>query len=100
MSGNIETVAVKILDKELLISCPRSEMDGLQEAASYLDSKMREIRNSGKVIGAERIAIMAALNIAHEMLQGQSLDSPKNSSLLERIIGLNNKIAEISEGAK
>lgn len=66
------TVNVHILDKEYCISCPPDERSNLEGAARYLDSKMREIRSAGKVIGADRIAVMAALNITHEMLYRQS----------------------------
>ncbi|NLY12316.1 MAG: cell division protein ZapA [Gammaproteobacteria bacterium] len=62
-----QTVTVRILDKEYHIACPASESINLERAAEYLDKKMREIRRSGKVIGAERIAVMAALNITHEL---------------------------------
>lgn len=59
---------VTIMGREFRVSCPDSERNSLIDAASYLDRKMREIRETGKVIGVERIAIMAALNIAHELL--------------------------------
>lgn len=62
-----QTVAVRILDKDYHIVSPSSESTNLERAAEYLDFKMREIRRSGKVIGAERIAVMAALNITHEL---------------------------------
>jgi len=64
-------VTVQILDKEYSIICPPEERSNLISAARYLDGKMREIRSSGKVIGADRIAVMAALNITHEMLHRQ-----------------------------
>ena len=62
-----QTVTVRILDKDYHIACPTSESDNLERAAEYLDRKMREIRRAGKVIGAERIAVMAALNITHAL---------------------------------
>ena len=61
------TVTVYILDKEYHVVCPVDERTNLERAAVYLDGKMREIRRSGKVIGAERIAVLAALNITHEL---------------------------------
>lgn len=64
-----QTVTVRILDKDYPISCAAPQRADLEAAARYVDGKMREIRNSGKVIGAERIAVLAALNIAHELLQ-------------------------------
>jgi cell division protein ZapA len=59
---------LKALDKEYSIICPQEERSNLVSAARYLDGKMREIRSSGKVIGADRIAVMAALNITHDLL--------------------------------
>ena len=59
---------VTIMGREFRVSCPETERKSLLEAASYLDRKMREIRDAGKVIGVERIAIMAALNITHDFL--------------------------------
>ena len=72
MLGN-DTVEVKILDKEYLIACSEEAQVQLERAAKHLDTKMREIRASGKVHGTERIAVMAALNITHDMLQGSQL---------------------------
>ncbi|SDU25934.1 cell division protein ZapA [Halopseudomonas salegens] len=65
-----QTVILHILDKEYRVSCPPEERSNLEQAARHLDQTMRDIRNSGKVIGVERIAVMAALNISHDMLTG------------------------------
>jgi len=62
-------VAVSILDREFLIGCTPEERPGLIAAAAYLDAKMREIRNASRAAGVDRIAVMAALNIAHELMQ-------------------------------
>ncbi|MDD1649533.1 MAG: cell division protein ZapA [Methylococcaceae bacterium] len=62
-------IKVQILGKEYPVSCPADEQHELLLAARYLDEKMREIRDIGRIIGTERIAVMAALNIAHELLQ-------------------------------
>ncbi|MFA7400355.1 MAG: cell division protein ZapA [Sideroxydans sp.] len=59
---------VNILDREFRVACPEDERAELQDAVTYLDKKMREIRDAGKIASVERIAIMAALNIAHELL--------------------------------
>lgn len=69
MAEKPTTVEVKILDKEYLVSCPEEARDELMHAARHLDTKMREIRASGKVFGTERIAVMAALNITHDLLE-------------------------------
>jgi cell division protein ZapA len=59
---------INVMGREFRIACPEDEQKGLLEAVDYLNQKMGEIRDHGKVIGLERIAIMAALNIAHELL--------------------------------
>ncbi len=68
MSGNVKTLDVTILDRDFRIACPEDERAELLDAVAYLDKKMREIRDLGKVATVERIAIMAALNLAHELL--------------------------------
>lgn len=70
----IETVTVRILDKEYHLTCPDDKKLKLQRAADYLDKMMREIRSSGKAIGVERIAVTAALNITYEFLEQQPDD--------------------------
>ncbi len=65
-------VNIKILEKEYQISCPASERAALVESADLLNRKMREIRDTGKVIGLDRIAVMAALNMANELLRSRS----------------------------
>ena len=62
-------VAVSILDREFLIGCTPEERPGLIAAAAYLDGKMREIRGASRAQGVDRIAVMAVLNIAHELIQ-------------------------------
>lgn len=68
MSSATKTLDIKILDRELRVACPEEERDELLDSVAYLDRKMREIRDAGKVTSVERIAIMAALNITHELL--------------------------------
>jgi cell division protein ZapA len=63
------TVTVKILDKDYQVACPEEQEAELVVSAKYLDKQMRSIRETGKVIGLERIAVMAALNISYELLQ-------------------------------
>jgi cell division protein ZapA len=67
------TVLVKILDKDYQVACPPEQEPSLIEAARYLDKQMRGVRDSGKVIGLERIAVMVALNTAYELLQKNTL---------------------------
>ena len=67
--GKADTVAVSILGKEYQVACAAEQHAELLLSARYLDEQMRAIRATGKVIGLERIAVMAALNIAHELLR-------------------------------
>ena len=62
------TLDVSILGREYRVACRESERAELLQAVQFLDRRMREIRDAGKVVGSERIAVMAALNIAHELL--------------------------------
>jgi len=68
MSADPKALQVNVMGREFRVACPESEHKELLEAVDYLNKKMDEIRDGGKVIGIERIAIMAALNIAHELL--------------------------------
>jgi cell division protein ZapA len=68
MSKEPPGLDINILGRQFRVACPEEEQHELLKAVAYLDQKMRDIRDAGKVIGVERIAIMAALNIAHELL--------------------------------
>nr|WP_067290855.1 cell division protein ZapA [Marinobacterium profundum] len=65
-------VTIKLLDKEYMIACPEGAEAELLTSADYLDQKMRDIRGNGKTVGLERVAVMAALNIAHELLRSHA----------------------------
>ena len=91
------TVSVSILDKEYQVACPAEQEAELIVSASYLDKQMRSIRESGKVIGLERIAVMAALNISHELLQASEQDqaSPEDAEATDAAVSsLSKKIDE------
>ncbi|WP_203299573.1 cell division protein ZapA [Marinobacter sediminum] len=96
MSKQSTTAEVKILDKEYLVACPDEERDALTRAARHLDSKMREIRASGKVFGTERIAVMAALNITHELLERDTMSDATSSVLKAMDSKLNNALGDSS----
>jgi len=72
-------VTVRILEKEYFVSCPQEERADLLDSAEYLNKKMREIRDSGKVVGADRIAVMAALNMANELLRMRKNEGEMNA---------------------
>ena len=69
MSESIKTLDIKLLDRELRVACPEGERGEMLDAVAYLDKKMREIRDAGRIASVERIALMAALNITHELLK-------------------------------
>lgn len=81
MKTSQNTVSVNILDKEYKVACPPESRDGLLTAARALDDKMKEIRLTGKVYGTERIAVMAALNLTHDLLQQGKKSSIFDSTL-------------------
>lgn len=66
MSAEAVPVVIQILDKDYTVACPPEEKEGLLESAELLNQRMREVRDSGKVMGAERMAVMTALNVIHE----------------------------------
>ena len=84
--------SVTILDKEYLIACSDEEREQLNDAASLLNDKMHEVKISGKVIGSERVAVLAALNIAHEMLAYKKENESYTSNVDSLIRRLQNKI--------
>ena len=97
MSAKPITVNAKILAKEYTIACPADEREALEESVRHVDSKMQEIRNGGKVIGAERIAVMAAINIAHEMLKSQIQVQSIDVDVITRLDELQSKINDSLE---
>ena len=97
MSKTSTTVEVRILDKEYLVACPEEEREALMRSARHLDQKMREIRASGKVFGTERIAVMAALNITHEMLERDTMSEATSSILKAMDSKLDSVLGDSSE---
>ena len=83
------TVTVKILDKEYQVACPAEQEAELMVSAKYLDKQMRSIRDTGKVIGLERIAVMAALNISHELLQASEETGEAIAEVAPRVDSVN-----------
>ncbi|MBP1149476.1 MULTISPECIES: cell division protein ZapA [Methylocaldum] len=92
MSEMNPPIKVQILGKEYPISCPEDQQHDLLIAARYLDEKMRQIRGTGRVIGTERIAVMAALNIAHELLQAQQQNKLLSQDLRDRFSSLHERL--------
>ncbi len=94
MDQDTAIVNIHILGKEYRIACPKEEEQALMAAAYYLDNQMREVRDQGKVIGMERIAIMAALNIAYEMLHNKRKEEQQARLLDQHIRSLEARIEQ------
>jgi cell division protein ZapA len=78
------TVRLRILDTDYQIACSPEEKEGLISAARYLDDKMRAIKSGGNVIGTDRVAVMAGLNITYEMMRNSRLSS-SDENLIQRL---------------
>lgn len=89
------TVSVRILEKEYQVACPEEEVDALTASARYLDRQMSEIRDTGKVFGLDRIAVMAALNIANELLSDKGRADAVSGEMEDRVRSLNDRISEV-----
>jgi cell division protein ZapA len=83
MSEMFARVTIRILEKEYHVACPAAEQADLLASADMLNRKMREIRDSGKVVGLDRVAVMAALNLANDLLKAKGQDEE-----LKNIVGL------------
>ncbi len=96
MSGN-EIVTVRVLDREYSVGCPPEERDGLLAAARALDLRMREIRGNNRMAAIDRVAVLAALNFAHELHQQRS-EGATSAELDQRIGELEAKLAAVDTG--
>jgi cell division protein ZapA len=94
LSADGKALEVTILGREFRIACPPGQEQELIDAVTYVDGKMRDIRDGAKVMGAERVAIMAALNIAHEHLTTRVAGPVDVSELRRRITQLNASLDE------
>ena len=100
MANEPTPVTVNILGKEYRVSCPQEEREGLLQSAAYLDEKMREIRDRGRTSGSDNVAIMAALNITHELMQKQGQTEKVDSGLNTRVKNLQTKIEAALSNAR
>lgn len=91
MQSTATTVTITLLEKQYQINCSQEEREELQESARLLNQNLLDIRNSGSVIGLERIAIMAALNLSHELVRNQK-NSQASSAIGSGIERLQDKI--------
>lgn len=96
MSSKPSSVNIHVLDKDYTVACPEGEESSLMASADLLNKKIREIRDLGSIIGSERIAVMAALNLAHEYLAAERASSSLNN-VDQRIDSLKDKIHSVLE---
>jgi len=92
MSQEVDTVSISILGREYQISCPPDEEEALRKSAKYLDKQMESVKNRGSTLAFEKVAVMAALNICHELLQKSQQVVVSESDSLDRIKALQDKI--------
>lgn len=93
MSGEPVPVTIQILDKEYTVACPPEEKEGLMESARQLNQRMRQVRDSGKVMGAERMAVMTALNVLHECARERQDRERAASAAGSAVKALEDKVA-------
>jgi cell division protein ZapA len=88
----LSRVSVRILEKEYQFSCPLDERAALLDAAEHLNQEMRKIRDTGKVVGLDRIAVMAALNMANDLLRARGKDSGLEGDVTGRVRALRERV--------
>jgi cell division protein ZapA len=97
----VKPISVRILEKDYRIGCPEGEEEQLLAAARLLDQRMKEIRTGGKVIGTERIAVMAALNLAHDVLAAPQQQTAQADAVGRRVRSLREQVeAALNESSQ
>lgn len=97
MSQELARVSVRILEKDYHVACPIDERAALLDSAEYLSRKMKEIRDTGKVVGLDRIAVMAALNLANELLNVQRRDTLLDTDVTARVRAMRERVESALE---
>ena len=94
MTTESNTLTVSIVGKDYQVACPAGEEQSLREAAHYLHTLMESIRSSGRVVGLDRVAVMAALNVCNELLQSKSKHAEAHDLVTERVQKLSDRVAD------
>ena len=89
-----DAIKITILDKEYIVACPEGEEEALRASARHLSDRMKQIRTGGKVVGMDRIAVMAGLNLAHEAIELGAGSANLASTAGARIDRLNDRIEQ------
>ena len=100
MSDSYAQVSVRILDKEYQVACPTNERTELLDSAEELNSRMREIQDTGRVVGLDRIAVMAALTMANELLRARARDRELDGDLSVRLKSITDRVESVLGNAQ
>lgn len=92
MSGKPIPVTLRILDRDYVVACPEDDKETLIASAKYLNQKVQEVREGGKVVSTERMVVVSALNIIHEYLQYKQQQEAQTLLLNSQMQGLQDKI--------
>jgi cell division protein ZapA len=95
MTEQFAQVSVRILDKEYQVACPAHERTDLLDSAEILSDKMREIRDSGGIVGLDRIAVMAALNMANDLMHAQARDQELDGDVSVRLKHISDRVDSV-----
>lgn len=93
MNGQGDAISIEILDKEYRVSCPPDEKEALLESARILNDRLKAVRDGGKVLGTERMAVMTALNLVHEFSQLERQQEEYRAAVDATVARLQHKIA-------
>ncbi len=85
-------VSIHIMGNEYHVSSPENEISKLEDAARALDKRMREIKEGGRILGLEKVAVMAALNLSYELMHGESSSAEETAQIDQRLLELTEKV--------
>ncbi len=100
MDEQVTQVSVRILDKEYQVACPASQRTELLDSAEMLNEKMREVRDKSGVVGLDRIAVMAALNMANDLLHAQARDEAMEGNFSDRLKVISDRVDSVLGDAR
>jgi cell division protein ZapA len=100
MTQQLAQVSVRILDKEYQVACPAEERTDLLDSAEILNNKMLEIRDSGRIVGLDRIAVMAALNMANDLIHAKARDQELEGGISDRLKIISDRVDNVLSGSQ
>ena len=100
MNDPYAQVSVRILDKEYQVACPANERTELLDSAEELNARMREIQDTGRVVGLDRIAVMAALNLANDLLRARAKDRELDDDVSVRLKSISDRVETVLGNAQ